>query len=166
MNDPGRAIEFVQSVNEKNLWDFLLDYSMNKPEFVKELLMNVGKLVDPIPVVSRIPVNVKIDGLKGALIDITRNVTLDKKIYDLVMDIISDEYMSISEALRKLKMMGYIVDKEELELVRSDMNHTYIKLREENTEKFGKEEDILGAKWDGDLNNKMGHKSFLQYKIM
>jgi hypothetical protein len=165
MEDPNKAISFVSSVNDQELWDFLLDYSMNKSKFVKELLINVGSLVDPIPVVSRIPKGISIDNLKGILIDITRNISLDKEIYDIVLQIISNEYMDKNDKLRNTKLKGTLINEKELKIIDENIDSTYLRIQENGKDKFLKEADVIGEKWNGDRKNKIAHKSFLKYKL-
>lgn len=40
------AINFTNSINDKELWDFLLDYSMSKPDFINALLVSAGDWID------------------------------------------------------------------------------------------------------------------------
>lgn len=65
LGDVKQAIEFAK-VNP-DLWDDLLDYSMDKPRFIKGLLEEVGTAIDPIELVRRIPAGLEIEGLKGAV---------------------------------------------------------------------------------------------------
>ncbi|KAG0683290.1 Vacuolar protein sorting-associated protein 41 [Pichia californica] len=164
MEDPQKAITFVQSINERDLWDYLLDYSMNKSSFIKKLLENVGELVDPIPVVSRIPLGIEIQDLQKSIVNITKNVNLDKNIYEIIMKIISCEYMEKSKKLREIRMMGEIMNDKELDIMRKDIDSCYLKISKEGDSIF-KEEEIIGEKWKGDKNNKIAHKSYLKYKI-
>lgn len=160
LNNPKMAVTFVQKINEKDLWDYLLDYSMTKSEFIRELLMNVGELVDPIPVVSRIPKGVEIDGLKGIISTITRNTELELKVYGFVMHILGDEYMKLADKMKDMKSKGYVVTEVDLTNMK-DYEETYIRFQG----KISKEVDLIGFKWDGDVGNKMLHKSFIQYKL-
>lgn len=55
LGDVSQAIAFAKEQNDASLWDDLLDYSMNKPSFIKGLLEEVGTTIDPIKLVRRIP---------------------------------------------------------------------------------------------------------------
>lgn len=165
MEDPTKAITFVQSVNEKELWDYLLDYSMDKSKFVKELLLSVGMLVDPIPVVSRIPLGVEIPELKKAVVNITKNVELDREIYSLVMKIISAEYMEKNLRWRDFRTRGSVMGEEELAVMRKDVDGSYLKVSWADGGGIVKEEALVGEKWSGDRRNKIAHKSYLKFVL-
>ena len=164
MEDPSKAITFVQSVNEKELWDYLLDYSMSRSKFVKELLLSVGMLVDPIPVVSRIPLGVEIPDLQKAIVNITKNVSLDREIYEILLGIISGEYMEKSLRLRGIRTKGSMMSEAEVAMMRKDIDSCYVKISKEGGG-LVKEEDVIGERWRGDRGNKVAHKSYLKFKI-
>lgn len=163
LKDPKKAITFVQKINDKKLWDFLLDYSQGKSEFIKELLSNVGSLIDPIPVVSRIPKGVEIENLRQVMLTISQNVILDKRILEIVMEIISSENLNKNFEFKDKRLKGYVIKDKELETIREDINCTYLKTVKSG--KFEKEEEALGEKWSGDCTNKIAHKSFIKYKL-
>lgn len=107
LDDPAKAIQFAVKVNDKELWNFLLDYSMEKPDFITALLGAVGDLIDSVSVVSRIPLTVAIPNLKGLLLGILQNVELDDIIYKLILQIISKDAMAISQKELDIKLKGY-----------------------------------------------------------
>ncbi|QPG76010.1 hypothetical protein FOA43_003396 [Brettanomyces nanus] len=107
LDNPQMAIQFTESVNDKDLWDYLLDYSMDRPDFVRALMENAGDTIDPLPVVNRIPEGVEIKGLKEALVNITRNMELDDSIYKLILQIIWKEVVDASHEYRGLRLEGY-----------------------------------------------------------
>jgi hypothetical protein len=53
--DVSQAINFAKEQADKDLWEDLLDYSMDKPRFIRGLLEEVGTAIDPITLVRRIP---------------------------------------------------------------------------------------------------------------
>ena len=67
LGDVSQAIAFAKEQNDAGLWDDLLDYSMNKPSFIRGLLEEVGTAIDPIKLVRRIPEGLEIEGLKQGL---------------------------------------------------------------------------------------------------
>lgn len=107
LDDPETAIQFAESANDKELWDFLLDYSMNKPDFITALLETVGELTDPIPVVSRIIEGVEIKGLKHSLINILNDVSTDEMIHQLILKIITNEASLVLDQSLRLRLKGY-----------------------------------------------------------
>lgn len=123
LNDPEYAIKFVNKINDKELWDFLLDYSMDKPDFIRILLITASKFIyDPIPIINRIPNNIEINGLNNLLIDIIYNNELELFINQLIFKIISKEVISIFENYRRLRLKGFNFEANEIFL-----NNTMIK---------------------------------------
>ncbi|GAO48783.1 hypothetical protein G7K_2952-t1 [Saitoella complicata NRRL Y-17804] len=70
LRDVERAIEFAKAQDDKELWDDLLNYSMDKPEFIRGLLENAGTTLNPIVLVKRIPEGLEIPGLKASLMKV------------------------------------------------------------------------------------------------
>lgn len=62
-----KAIEFVKEQDDPDLWNDLLDYSMDKPSFIRALLEQVGTAINPITLVRRIPEGLEIEGLREGL---------------------------------------------------------------------------------------------------
>ncbi len=67
LNDVSQAIQFAKEQDDLSLWDDLLDYSMNKPRFIRGLLEEVGTAIDPLKLVKRIPLGLEIEGLREGL---------------------------------------------------------------------------------------------------
>lgn len=81
IGDVHRAIAFAREVDDKGIWEDLLQYSLDKPAFIRALLEEVGAgigdddepgggattAIDPITLVRRIPDGLAIEGLKDAL---------------------------------------------------------------------------------------------------
>ena len=67
LGDVSQAISFAKEQNDQGLWDDLLDYSMNKPRFIRGLLEEVGTAINPVTLVRRIPTGLEIEGLREGL---------------------------------------------------------------------------------------------------
>ena len=67
LDDVSQAIAFAKEQNDASLWDDLLDYSMNKPIFIRGLLEEVGTSINPLKLVKRIPLGLEIEGLREGL---------------------------------------------------------------------------------------------------
>ncbi|EKD17675.1 uncharacterized protein L3040_003557 [Drepanopeziza brunnea f. sp. 'multigermtubi'] len=67
LNDVSQAISFCKAQDDTDLWTNLLDYSMDKPRFIRGLLEEVGTAIDPITLVRRIPEGLEIEGLREGL---------------------------------------------------------------------------------------------------
>jgi len=67
LGDVSQAISFAKEQDDADLWDDLLDYSMDKPRFIRGLLEEVGTAINPITLVRRIPEGLEIEGLREGL---------------------------------------------------------------------------------------------------
>ena len=98
--DVAQAIAFAKQQDDPDLWADLLDYSMDKPAFIRGLLENVGTAIDPITLVRRIPQGLAIDGLKAALGKILKEYGVQWSICDGVATALTSEVARGMDALR------------------------------------------------------------------
>ena len=80
LNDESQAISFAKTQDDPDLWNDLLDYSMDKPSFIRGLLMEVGTAIDPLTLVKRIPSGLEIPGLREGLARMIREFDLQNSI--------------------------------------------------------------------------------------
>ena len=80
LGDVFQAIAFAKEQNDASLWDDLLDYSMNKPTFIRGLLEEVGTSIDPLKLVRRIPTGLEIEGLREGLSRMLREYEVHESI--------------------------------------------------------------------------------------
>ena len=55
LKDVSQAITFAKSQDDPELWEDILSYSMDKPQFIHGLLAEAGIAIDPIKLVRHIP---------------------------------------------------------------------------------------------------------------
>lgn len=91
LNDVSQAISFAKEENDASLWDDLLDYSMNKPRFIRGLLEEVGTSLDPLKLVKRIPLGLEIDGLREGLGRMLREYEVQESISEGVSRVLRGE---------------------------------------------------------------------------
>jgi hypothetical protein len=60
--DIQKAVEFCKKYDDTDLWNDLIDYSIDKPYFVNVLLHNIGTHVDPTILIKKIEIGQKIPG--------------------------------------------------------------------------------------------------------
>ncbi|AOA65151.1 Vacuolar protein sorting-associated protein 41 [Komagataella phaffii CBS 7435] len=119
LEDPDLAIQFVATNNDSELWDYLLEYSMDKPKFIKALITAANSSqyfnnmddpfvlkIDPISIVKRIPERIEIEGLKRALMNITYDNYLELTINKIILQIIQEETLEIGNFYRKERLKG------------------------------------------------------------
>jgi hypothetical protein len=71
-----QAIDFIETQNDQDLWEDLIDYSMKHPKFVSGLLEHIGAYVDPLRLVKRIPSGMEIEKLRDRLVKIISDYNL------------------------------------------------------------------------------------------
>lgn len=89
--DVSQAIAFAKNQDDPDLWNDLLDYSMDKPKFIRGLLENVGTAIDPITLVRRIPMGLEIEGLQAALRKILKEYGVQWSICEGVAKVLRSE---------------------------------------------------------------------------
>ncbi|KAJ0424214.1 hypothetical protein BJY00DRAFT_277376 [Aspergillus carlsbadensis] len=80
LKDVSQAIAFAKSQDDPDLWEDLVDYSMDKPRFIHGLLVEAGTSIDPIQLVRRIPSGLEIEGLREGLTRLLREHDLQASI--------------------------------------------------------------------------------------
>lgn len=100
LGDVTQAIAFVK--DHSDLWDDLLEYSMNKPTFIRGLLEEVGAAAsfNPIDVVRRIPNGLEIEGLKHGIQRLVREFEIQMSISEGVAKVLRGEVGMGMDTLR------------------------------------------------------------------
>ncbi|GME22047.1 Vacuolar protein sorting-associated protein 41-like protein [Neofusicoccum parvum] len=114
MGDVSEAIAFAKKQDDPDLWNDLLDYSMDKPPFIRGLLEEVGTAIDPITLVRRIPEGLEIEGLRDGIRRMVREYEIQFSISDGVAKVLRSEVASAMETLRSGRKKGVkfeVVDK-------------------------------------------------------
>ncbi|XP_066945060.1 vacuolar protein sorting-associated protein 41 homolog [Macrobrachium rosenbergii] len=70
------AIRLCKEHDDADLWNRLIEHSLDKPEYIRELLNNIGTHIDPIMIIRRIPNGLEIPGLRDALVRILHDYDL------------------------------------------------------------------------------------------
>ncbi|KAL8802162.1 MAG: hypothetical protein Q9200_006685 [Gallowayella weberi] len=91
IGDASQAISFAKEQDDQSLWNDLLNYSMNKPSFMRGLLEEVGTSIDPVKLVRKIPEGLEIEGLKGGLMRIIREYEIQHSISEGVARVLRGE---------------------------------------------------------------------------
>ena len=98
LGDVKQAIAFAKE--NPDLWEDLLEYSMDKPPFIKGLLEEVGTSVDPIQLIKRIPEGLEIEGLKEGVQKMMREYDIQYSISEGVARVLRGEVSMGMEVLR------------------------------------------------------------------
>lgn len=100
LRDVSRAIAFAKEQDDPDLWEDLLNYSMDKPRFIRGLLEEVGTAIDPITLVRRIPEGLEVEGLREGLKHIMKEHELQYTISSGVARILRSEVAAAQNQLR------------------------------------------------------------------
>lgn len=100
LGDVKFAIEFAKEQEDADLWDDLVEFSMDKPRFIKALLEEVGTAIDPIKLVRRIPEGLEIEGLRDGIRRMVREYEIQGSISEGVARVLRSEVAKGMESLR------------------------------------------------------------------
>ncbi|KAK4167021.1 putative vacuolar protein sorting-associated protein [Cladorrhinum sp. PSN259] len=106
LGDVSRAIAFAKEQDDPELWEDLLQYSMDKPRFIRGLLEEVGTAINPITLVKRIPEGLEIDGLREGLKHIMKEHEIQYSISSGVAKVLRSEVAAAQNLLRSGQKKG------------------------------------------------------------
>ncbi|EHK99622.1 putative Vacuolar protein sorting-associated protein 41 like protein [Glarea lozoyensis 74030] len=110
LNDVSQAISFAKEQNDSDLWEDLLKYSMDKPQFIRGLLEEVGTSIDPVTLVRRIPEGLEIEGLREGLSRMIKEHEIQYSISSGVAKVLRGEVAMAQNALRSGQRKGVKFD--------------------------------------------------------
>lgn len=99
LGDVSQAIAFAKA-NGGDLWEDLLEYSMDRPRFIRGLLGEVGTSIPPGVLVRRIPEGLEIEGLKEGIQGLVREYEIQYSISEGVARVLRGEVARGMESLR------------------------------------------------------------------
>lgn len=109
------AVEFCKEHQDRELWQDLIAYSMDKPEYIGALLKNIGTHInDPIGLIDRIPVGCEIEGLMPALVTILQDYQLQISLEQSCRDLMSKDCFSLLEKQIRCQTQGITVKEDQL----------------------------------------------------
>ena len=110
LQDISQAIAFAKSQDDPDLWNELLDHSMDKPRFIRGLLEEVGTSINPITLVRRIPKGLEIEGLREGLSRMIREHEIQDSISEGVARVLRGEVAMGMDVLRAGQKKGVRFD--------------------------------------------------------
>lgn len=114
LHDVEHAIQFCMERADQELWGNLVDYAMDKPNFITALLRNVGAHIDPIIVISRIQKGMEIPGLRDSLVKILQDYNLQLSLRDGCRKILVSDSFNLMDRLVRTQKRGVFVDGSQL----------------------------------------------------
>lgn len=106
LSDVSFAINFAKEQDDPDLWNDLLEYSMDKPHFIRGLLEEVGTAIDPIKLVRRIPEGLEIEGLRDGIGRMVREYEIQYSISEGVARVLRGEVAVGMDTLRAGQKRG------------------------------------------------------------
>ncbi|KAI0404127.1 hypothetical protein F4802DRAFT_569004 [Xylaria palmicola] len=110
LRNVSQAIAFAKEQDDPDLWEDLLEYSMDKPRFIRGLLEEVGTSINPITLVRRIPEGLEIPGLREGLKHIMKEHEIQHSISSGVARVLRSEVVAAQSQLRNGQRKGIKFD--------------------------------------------------------
>lgn len=129
LSDIEQAIAFCKEHDDMELWEDLIQYSLNKPDFITFLLQKIGTYVDPRILVKRIESGLKIPGLKNSLVKMMQDYNLQVSVQEGCKKILVSDYFNLHEKLVSTQQRGIAIDDEQVcgachrKIIVKDMSH-------------------------------------------
>ncbi|KAJ1326077.1 vacuolar protein sorting-associated protein 41 [Microdochium nivale] len=120
LGDVSQAISFAKEQDDPDLWEDLLEYSMDKPRFIRGLLEEVGTAINPIRLVRRIPEGLEIPGLREGLKHIMKEHEIQHSISSGVARVLRSEVAAAQTQLRNGQRRGVKFEAREVAGLGSD----------------------------------------------
>lgn len=118
LNDPIKAIDFAKKQNDGELWKQLVDYSMDKPNFINALIEHSDDqsslYYDPITILKKLPQNIRVQGLTESVIRFSKNNGLNLILNQLILMIVYQQSEQASKEYRSGLLRGFEVDIEKI----------------------------------------------------
>eukprot|EP00736_Rhodelphis_marinus_P005752 Rmarinus@m.24945 len=110
MHDVERAIDFCMDQNDPELFDDLIRYSLDNPDFIGGLLEHLGGYIDPIKLIRLIPTDMEIPGLKAKVTKIISDYRLQVTLRQQCHTILRDDCVSLAKNLDRQQRGAVRVD--------------------------------------------------------
>ena len=101
-----KAIDFAKQQDDPDLWTRLLEYSQDRPDFIRALLEHVGGEIDPLQILRRIRNGLAVPGLKYALMKILHNFNLQVSLLQGCSAVLCHGARDAGEHLQKAQRVG------------------------------------------------------------
>ncbi|KAL5408660.1 hypothetical protein PMIN03_006427 [Paraphaeosphaeria minitans] len=106
LSDVSFAISFAKEQDDPDLWNDLLEFSMDKPHFIRGLLAEVGTAINPVQLVRRIPEGLEIEGLRDGIRRMVREYEIQYSISEGVAKVLRGEVATGMGVLRAGQKRG------------------------------------------------------------
>ncbi|KAL3270997.1 hypothetical protein HHI36_021499 [Cryptolaemus montrouzieri] len=106
LKDMQHAITFCQEHDDQELWNDLINHSVNKPEYINFLLQSIGTYVDPTMLIKKIKDDTVIPGLKNSLVKMLYQYNLQVSVQEGCKKILMSDYFNLQQKLVRVQQKG------------------------------------------------------------
>lgn len=111
LNDPTLAIEYIKSWGDIELWDFLIEYTMDKPNFVDKLLNSYDYIGNKyVNVLSGINDDQTIERIVPPIVNTLLETKRSYQVKENILKIVEDDTSKYATTLLQLRTKGKIFD--------------------------------------------------------
>lgn len=108
LKDADQAVQFAMSHNDEGLWQYLVAFSADKPDFALELLR--CKKVSPLDIIRIITPGAIIPGLREAILDVFAHQRTVRALADCVLTVVESEARERLKDLLHKRRRGILVN--------------------------------------------------------
>ncbi|XP_030754784.1 vacuolar protein sorting-associated protein 41 homolog [Sitophilus oryzae] len=112
LKDMQYAISFCREHDDQDLWNDLINYCINKPEYITFLLQSIGSYIDPTALILKIKKDMVIPGLKNSLIKMLNQHNLQVSVQEGCKKILVSDYFNLQQKLVNVHQKGTSVSEE------------------------------------------------------
>ncbi|CAI4058079.1 hypothetical protein SKDZ_04G3050 [Saccharomyces kudriavzevii ZP591] len=114
LQNPQLAIDFVKNWGDSDLWEFMINYSLDKPNFTKAILTCPDDTSEIyLKVIKRMSNDLKIDNLHEIIRHIVQENSLSLEVRDNILVIINDETKKFANEFLKIRSQGKLFQVDE-----------------------------------------------------
>ncbi|XP_065557779.1 vacuolar protein sorting-associated protein 41 homolog isoform X2 [Artemia franciscana] len=110
LRDIDQAIEFCQRHDDRELWDQLLGYATDNPDFVLAILHKTGTKIDPKSLIERIGPKTEIPGLRNVLVEILRDFSIQIELEENCQKVLVGDCFNLQEKLMNLQKSSLCIE--------------------------------------------------------
>ena len=124
LKNPQLAIDFVKNWGDSELWEFMINYSLDKPNFTKAILTCSDETSEIyLKVIRGMSDDLQIDNLQDIIKHIVQENSLSLEVRDNILVIINDETKKFANEFLKIRSQGKLfqVDESDSE-INDDLN--------------------------------------------
>ncbi|KAJ1930858.1 Vacuolar protein sorting-associated protein 41, partial [Linderina macrospora] len=108
---------FAKEQNDPELWNDLLMYSRDKPEFILGLLELGGTHINPTKLIRNIPSELSVPGIRRALTNVLHDYHLQVELCTDCKHVLNGDVDVLSDGLRHMQHQGLDIENDQMCLV-------------------------------------------------